>query len=248
MLVELLQRHRSFGKETVHVGFAGGHSMRKMSQCLAQALRQPTEGLPSTVVFHAMVSGCDVTEPSTDPNAFFTYFVKDQALQVEPEFVALHAPIVVESRQYAGLRALKGIAEAYERAKELDIIVTSGACWDDPHSMLRQYSEQSPQSLETLRKAGCVGDMLWRPLGRSGPILDETEIRAMALVELTDLPQFIKDGRHVLLMLGPCMGQECNKPKPELLELVLRLEPRLITHLVVDSLTAGSVFKPDWGA
>jgi DNA-binding transcriptional regulator LsrR (DeoR family) len=244
LLLELLQKHRMppYSKDVVHVGFAGGHSMRKTAQAFAQLLREPAEGLPKTVVFHAMVTGCDVDEPSTDPNAFFTYFLQDTALQIESKFVGLHAPIVVQSKDYAALRALKGIKEAYASAQDLDIIITSGASWSDPDSMLRQYSEQSPKTREALEKAGCVCDILWRPIGRTGPIEVETEIRAMTLIELQDLPRFIAQGKHVLLVLGPCVA--CNRPKTEMLEVILKVTPRLITHLVVDSGTARPMFTP----
>lgn len=247
MLVDLLQKHGEppYSKDEVHIGFAGGHAMRKVAQTFAGLLRQPTEGLPKTVVFHAMVAGFDVNEPSTDPNAFFTYFVNDPAMQVEAQFVGLHAPAVVKTKQFAGLRELDGIKQTYDRAKQLDIIVTSASLWADPHSMLRRYMTKSPASLSALEKAGCVGDMLWRPLGPDGPIEINTEIRAMTLVELSDLTRFIQRGKHVLLVLGPCGG--CNKPKGGVLDLVLNSPQRLITHLVVDSRAARQFLKGEFG-
>ena len=238
MLVDLLQKHREgpYNKEEVHIGFAGGHALRKVAQALAGLLRRPTEGLPKTVVFHAMVAGFDVNEPSTDPNAFFTYFLNDPAMQVATRFVGLHAPAVVRTEQFQGLRELEGIKETYDRAKELDIIVTSASLWPDEHSMLRRYMSKSPESLSALEAAGCVGDMLWRPLGADGPIEIDTDIRAMTLLELSDLPKYIKRGKDVLLVLGPCGG--CNAPKGGVLSAVLNRQPRLITHLVVDSRAA----------
>ena len=188
-----------------------------------------------------MVAGFDVYETITDPNAFFTYFVKDPAMQIEPRFVGLHAPALVKSKQIRGLRALPGVREAYRAVKDLDIIVTSASLWDDGHSMLLKYMKNSRKSLETLQTAGCIGDMLWRPLSPDGPIETPTEIRAMTLIELTDLSGFIERGKHVLLVLGPC--GRCHKPKTEMLKLVLNLQPRLITHLAVDSRAARAVVR-----
>lgn len=245
MLMELLRRHHSppYSKEAVHVGFAGGHAMRMTAQAFARLLGQAGENLPGTVVFHAMVAGFDVQDPTTDPNAFFTYFVSNPAIQIEAKFVGLHAPAVVLTRQLRELKDLDGIRETFASSEDLDIIVTSGSCWDDPHSMLRKYMMRSEKSFATLQQADCIGDMLWRPISPSGPISQETEIRAMTLVELTDLPRFIQRGKHVLLVLGPCMG--CNNPKTATLEAVIAMHPHLITHLVVDSRTARSLFKTE---
>ena len=241
--LELVQRHHAapYGKNEVHIGFAGGHATRRLAHWFAQLLRQPAEGLPQTIVFHALVGGFDVNEPTTDPNAFFTYFVKDPAMQVETRFVGLHAPGVVKARQFASLKALDGICEACEATKDLDVVVTSASLWADEHSMLRKYMSKSDSAMEKLKGLGCIADMLWRPLSGSGPIEVETEIRAMTLLELSDLPHYIERGTHVLLVLGPCTG--CGEPKARLLEAVLNMHPPLVTHLVVDSRSARGVFQ-----
>ncbi len=245
MLMELVQRHHlpPYSKDVVHIGFAGGHAMRMTAQAFARILGQTTDNLPKAVVFHALVAGFDVQDPTTDPNAFFTYFVSDPAIQIRTGFVGLHAPAVVHTRQFAELQDLDGIRETYASSMDLDIIVTSGSCWSDPHSMLRKYMSRSEKSFVTLQRAGCIGDMLWRPISADGPISDETEIRAMTLLELTDLPAFIQQGKHVLLVLGPCMG--CNQPKTRTLEAVTTMQPHLITHLVLDSRTARGLFKTE---
>ena len=239
MLIEMLQQYR-LSKKEVHIGFAGGHAMRKLAWAFAQLLREPTDGLPETVMFHSMVAGFDVYDPTTDPNAFFTYFLPDPAMQVKTGFVGLHAPAVVRTKQFAELRELEGIEECYAASKDLDIVVTSASIWTDQHCLLRKYMDKSKKSLVALKDAKCIGDMLWRPLARGGPIEIETEIRAMTLMELGDLPAFVAAGKQVLLALGPCSG--CGMPKGEILDAVLGMKPPLITHLVVDSLSARRVF------
>lgn len=246
MLLELVRTHRAppYSKDVCHIGFAGGHAMRRVAECFARLLREPAEGLPSTIVFHAMVAGFDLNEPATAPNAFFTYFIHDPAMRIKTRFVGLHAPALVRSKQMTDLKGLPGVREAYVGAKDLDIVVTSASLWGDEHSMLRRYMANSEDSLVALQKAGCLGDMLWRPISRKGPIGMATDIRAMTLVELGDLPGFIARGSHVLLVLGPCGG--CGQPKSELLDMVLGLDPRLITHLVVDSRAAREVLERTW--
>lgn len=235
MLIGVLQQLAPSHPE-VHIGFAGGHAMRKLAWTFAQFLREPIDGLPRAVVFHAMVAGFDVLDPTTDPNAFFTYFHDDPAIQVETRFVGLHAPAVVKAGQFEELKDLDGIRECYACKDEIDVIVTSASSWPDEHGMLRGYTGKSPKSERALKAAGCVGDMLWRPLSRKGPIEIETEIRAMTLMELSELPAFIASGKRVLLALGPCV--RCDTPKAEVLEAVLNTKPPLITHLVVDSRSA----------
>ena len=132
---------------------------------------------------------------------------------------------------------IKEISDAYKAASELDIIVTSGADWSDEHSSLFRCMARSPSTLETLRGEGTMGDMLWRPLGERAPITTATEVRALTLVELNDLPDFIQRGKNVLLMLGPCGRCDCHKGR--IFRTILAQEQHLVTHVVVDSRTAG---------
>ena len=94
-----------------------------------------------------------------------------------------------------------------------------------------------------LDKEKCVGDVLWRPIARTGPIVTETKLRALTLVELTDLPKLIKRGKQVLLMLAPC--GVCHEPKGELFKTVLNLAPsqQIVTNVVVDSVTTGQMLR-----
>ena len=150
---------------------------------------------------------------------------------------------MVGTKQFQALKRLDGIHESFDRAKDLDIVVTSDSLWNDPHNKLRHYIEaRYPESIPALKKAGCMGDMLWRPLGLRGPVVEDTEIRAMTLMELTDLQEFIARGKQVLLLLGPCAYPGCNIPKTEMLKAILGIKPPLATHLVVNSVTARKLF------
>jgi hypothetical protein len=244
MIVGLLRQHARPAREEneVHIGFAGGHAMRTVAKHLARLLREPTEGLPETVVFHAMVAGFEPEDPTTAPNAFFTYFENDPALQVKTRLVGLLSPPIVEWDQVDSLRAMAGIEPSFTLSSQLDIIVTSAASWDGECSgMLHEYMQKNAESIKVLEKAGICGDMLWRPLSRNGPIEDKTEIRAMTLMELSQLPGFIKEGKSVMLVLGPC--RKCHKPRPELLENILQLKEHLITHVAADSRSVAELLR-----
>ena len=59
--------------------------------------------------------------------------------------------------------------------------------------------------------------------------------RAFTLVELKQLAQFVRDGKQVMLALAPC--GVCRELKGDLLSSALH--QRIVTHLVVDTRSAG---------
>lgn len=238
MLRGLVQeRHRADReKDEVHIGFAAGFSMQQLAQAFADLLCEPAKDLPMRIVFHALVTGYDPGNPTTDPNAFFLFFKNHPVLHIEPLFVSLHAPTMVGTKAIKELQKYPEIKDAYDAVVDLDIIATSGSDWKDEHSSLRQRMERSPRSLKLLQDEGAVIDLCWRPMGQQGPIEVETEIRAMTLIQLSSLPQLIRDGKKVLMTLGPCC--QCNKPKGRVLKTVLNLDENFVTHVVVDSRTA----------
>ena len=243
-LVGLLQRYRKEkGRDQVHIGFAGGHTMRALARALARRLCEPSEHLPERVVFHALAAGFDPQHPTTDPNAFFGYFVNEPVMQVEPLFHGLSSLAIVNSEDVENLKKLPDIEQAFADVKKVDIVVTTATDWSDKHSALRTRMERSAQSMRTLEEERCVGDILWRPIAEHGPIEAETEIRALTLIELSELPKLIRGGTKVLLMLAPCGGKGCNLPKGRLLRDVLNMRDSLLTHLVVDSRSAGEMMR-----
>ncbi len=248
VLLQLVKQH-AHTKENdgaVHVGFAGGLSMRELAQAFAELLCRPSPDLPKTIVFHTMVAGFSPNDPSTDPNAFFTYFLDRTVIQITPEFVTFHAPAIVGRLDLDVYKRPREIDHAYKSAKKLDIIVTSGADWNDEHGLLFKAMQDSKRSIQTLKQQRCVGDMMCRPIGPNGPIEIETDIRAMTLMELSELPDFITRGKHVLLMLGSCAN--CGAPKGRLLSAILNLRWHHITHVVADSRTASGALNdpPDY--
>jgi DNA-binding transcriptional regulator LsrR (DeoR family) len=243
---ELLRMAHPWAGKRLHIGFAGGHSMRELARALADELCEPRRNLPKQICFHALADGFDPGDPTTNPNGFFNYFVREDIADVEIEFHGLSAPAIVPSDTSPVLQKVDDIKRAMDAVKYIDIFVTSGASWHDPHGALRKRMEDSKGSFDVLGKAGCVGDILWRPLSRSGPITTPTSLRAMTLVDLSALPALIKEGKRVLLMLSPC--GLCHRPKGDLLDCVLNLEEPLITDLVVDSRSARQMLARDGDA
>jgi DNA-binding transcriptional regulator LsrR (DeoR family) len=243
-LIELMRRVVwDKRKDVVHVGFVGGHSMRNLARELARLLEEPREGLPSTIVFHAMAAGIDPADPTTDPNGFFSTIAGASLAGIRPQFVGLSAPLMVKASDVESLRELPEIQDAIAAVKDIDVVVTSGTEWRDPHNALYSRMRRSQRTISILEEAGCVGDVLWRPLSDQGPIEDETSIRALTLLELKDLQGLIRQGKHVLLMFGPCGA--CQQPKGRLLRAVMNLRVPIASDLVVDSRTAREALG--WG-
>ena len=231
MLLGILQQH--FAGKEVHVGFSGGYSLRLLARRFSRLLREPAEHLPRQIVFHAMVAGFDVSEPTTDPNAFFTYFIDDPASLVTTSFVGFHAPAMASAGIIQELRNESGIREAYERAGEIDIIVTSASGVADEHCMFLRHLHLARESMQKLEVAGCVGDILWQPLSPDGPIEVEGGVRAMTVMNLDEVGEFVADKKLVLLVAGPC--GVCHESKTDVVRAILGQPKRLITHLVIDA-------------
>ena len=238
----LLRMLRSLGKskETVHVGVAGGHTIRALMQELAKEIGDPFKDMPKVVHFHALAAGFNPEEPSTNPNAFVTFF-DDKFIPTKIRFTGLSAPAIVENDTFEKLKKnFADISDAFEAMKELDIVVTSGSTWHEC-GVLRKRMKASDQ--EILEAAGVVGDLLWRPISRRGPIEAKTDLRAFTLIELKQLQRFVREGKKVLLALAPC--GLCGALKGDLLECIL--EHKLANYVVVDARSADQMLGPRSG-
>ena len=243
MLLRILQKRARAGAEEVHVGLAGGHAVRKVCEAFARKLRENPPDLPKRLVFHAMSAGFDAGDPITAPMTYAAYFVDKATMPVETSFVGVYAPTLVRRAEVDHMKSLEGIAESFERASQLQVILTSASLWSDEHSLLRRHlASKAPETMKALLDSGCIGDLMWRSMGKDGPMaIPGEEMRALTIMELNALPAFIKNGNQVLLVLGPC--GECHTPKTEMLKTLLNLKEHLITHLVTDSFAAREAVK-----
>jgi hypothetical protein len=225
--------------EEVHIGFSGGPATRALVEAFAAQLKESVDDPPVALVIHAMAAGFDPSDPSTDPNNFYSYFPKETANGSTVRFVGFSAPSLVPWSGIPGLRQMPDIENAYAAVKYLHIIVGSGSCWRDPHSALRNQMHQFSDCKRVLDEEGCVADVLWRPLTDGRPIERETRVRALTLVELSELPELIAQKTRVLLTIGPCAT--CNTPKGRLLACLLGQRRHIVTDLVADSRTVNQM-------
>lgn len=236
------------GKREIHIGFAGGHLLRRAAAYLSRLMNESDKTeLPDRLYIHSLCAGLAFHDATSQPNAFFTYFNSPAVRHAKTEvnFVGFPAPGLVRPAQVRELRdEYDDVRYAFEQKEKIQIVVTSaGGCWTKGHSALhKMYLASSPSSIETLNKANCIGDMMWRPLGNQGPIKVKTEKRAMTLFELEELPDVIEEGKRVILCVAPC-GQ-CGTHKGSILKTIMGYgEHHYITHLVADSLSVRNLMK-----
>ena len=245
-------KERKFREETapsprVHVGFGAGAMTWRVAEKLA--LRLETEADLPAMTFHALSSGFSNNQPLSAPVAFFTAFSN---LNQPIEFVGLFSPPFVKLREYEAIQDLPAIKESFREAKKIDIVVTSLAQADDEHGLLNSFlSANKGGKPGPLDEAGHIGDVQWHPFSKDGPLTNiDTGIRALTLFDLQDLVKLAKtDGRHVVLVAGPC--SVCRKTKAKALRPLLTLPAlRVCNHLVTDVATAGELLgldRPSFG-
>ncbi|HUT94558.1 MAG TPA: hypothetical protein VMY37_34195 [Thermoguttaceae bacterium] len=241
-LVEKIGRE----KRPVHIGLGAGYSAMMVARHLADRIRSDPD-CPSLVLHALSAGGFQVDKPQRSPITYFNYF--DGAL-TKVEFVALFSHTIVPNDDYERIRKSPGVQKAFERADEIDIVVTSFAWAHDEHGMLRQFLEHlidagelDPDTIRRMLDAGWTGDVQFRPYAATGPILEECPVRAVTLFELSDLARIAQtEGKHVVLLARPC--GECGALKTDALKpLLTERSLRLWTHLVLDVDTAGALLK-----
>ncbi|MGE0374825.1 MAG: hypothetical protein AB7I48_15375 [Planctomycetaceae bacterium] len=247
-LVELIRDKAALdgSRGTVHVGFAGGRTLRLLAEKTAQLLSEPHASNPKTLVFHAMVAGFDEDDFDLDPNSFINCFLNREST-IDIRLVRLPMPGIVSNDEYNKLIQMKSIRRVLDSAKDIQIVVTSGSLLSDQSSTTAAFFEHLAESSvsqtvvtkiqKSYEKAQVVGDLLWQPVGRNGPVEIGTEYRVATLMSLTELQEFMSTDpdRRVLLVLG--RSGISGMPKSALLETLAKIQPKLFTDLVVDTPT-----------
>jgi hypothetical protein len=237
---------------TVHVGCAGGWTMRSLAIKLATLLREDHADNPKALVFHAMVAGFDEDDFQVDPNSFIHCLV-DSGLPVKIRFLRLPMPGIVTREEFLQLREMPSIRRTLQRAAEIQIIVTSGSLLDDNTSTLRTFFNslaasdpacQVDELFERYRDAGVIGDLLWQPLMAEGVSDLDLPYRVATLMSLHDVQEFLRrsPSNRVLAVLG--RSTLTGMPKSKLLEALVRSRERLISDLVVDTPTLNCYLEP----
>lgn len=231
-------------KERVHVGLGGGYAAMMVAKRLAHRVySDPT--CPKLSLHALSAGGFSIDKPQKAPITYFGYF--DDVL-TNVECVALFSETVVSSEEYERVKRGPGVRRSFERAGQIDIVITSLASAHDEDGLLGQYlqhlvseRELDPSAVKRMEDAGWVGDVQFRPYNAEGPIVDECPVRAVTLFEISDLVRMAHtEDKYVVLLAGPC--GECGRLKTDaLIPLLTRSQLRLWTHLILDVDTAGKL-------
>ena len=83
--------------------------------------------------------------------------------------------------------------------------------------------------------------MQYRPYSATGPITEGTEIRAVTLLELSELSKMAMSGdKHVVVVAGPCGA--CGKTRSDAVKPLFESPKlRLWSHFVMDMETAAEL-------
>jgi DNA-binding transcriptional regulator LsrR (DeoR family) len=233
-------------REPVHVGLGAGSSAMRVAKHLANQIRSDQD-CPDLVLHALSAGGFQPDRPQRSPVMYFNYF--DDVLP-RVDCIALFSPTTVSHADYPRIKQSPGVKTAFDRADEIDVVVTSFAWVGDEHGMLGQYLKHladarqlDPQAIKTMRDAGWIGDVQFQPYAASGPIDASAPERAVSLFGLADLVRIAgTEGKHVVLVARPC--PHCGKLKtPALTPLLTEPSLRLWTHLIMDVDTAADVLR-----
>jgi hypothetical protein len=223
----------------LHIGFGGGGLMAETVRLWAGFLKFRKDIKFKQLFVHTLVAAS--YDPRRSPNGFVRWLL-DLSLPFKTIFYGLPTPAFLSPPALKALREMEGVRDVFKEARKLDVVVTSaGAHWEDDHSGLSwQLGEISEDSVTALKKAGCIGDVLWQPFGPGGPIDAKVDLRAVTLLNLNDLPPLVREGKRVMLVMAPCGHASCGRPKDAMLRAVLGWR-NAISDLVVDAGAASSV-------
>ena len=248
LVLSLIERvARKKNGQPVHIGLGAGYATMVVAKRLASRVRSEVDG--PDLVIHALSSGGFMAdEPQKASVTYFSYF--EDAL-VNVDYVALFSETFVRSEEdYERVKKNPGVQRSFERASQIDIVVTSLAAAEHEHGMLLKFLKRLIEDgvlqtdvLDAMARYDWKGDVQFRPYTSAGPMTDECPVRAVTLLELVDLVRMAAtEDKYVVLLGGPC--GECGKTKTSaLLPLLTEPKLRLWSHLLTDVETASELLK-----
>ncbi len=149
-------------RNEVHIGLAAGGTSRAFANHLANKLKW-AKNLPQ-IWLHMLTSGFFIDNPDSAPIVSLGLF---RDVKPTPEYVVLHSVPVVSAQEEKALRKRPFTREAFEKAKEIDIVVTSVSVANHSHSLFQlAIQKENPELAQSriddlLSKSDWAGDILW---------------------------------------------------------------------------------------
>lgn len=247
---EFKQRPKETRKDVVHIGLGAGGTTERFARNFSLLLRRESRETLPNLQFHAISSGFLPTRPASAPVSFFSYFMD---LDLDISYVGLFSEPAIDVSQFEALKKSPGVDEAFELAKNIDIVVTSLSAADDPHSLFVEFMKKAHrEQIDALLEQDLVGDVQWQPYTSEAPIPWTTGQRPVTLFEIEDFVRMSWErDKHVVLICGPCPRSAClkqNRTKARALRPLLEKEElRVCNHLFTDKTTATHLLNPPAG-
>lgn len=231
-------RQRKGEEPVVHLAFGVGRMAHNTVRFIAARMqaRLGTGQIVPRLVVHAMSPSYSWLSPLDSPQS-----ACGDLFRAVPdlEFVNLAAQQFVDAEAYGELKRDRATEEAFARAGEIDIVITSLADREDEHGYLRGFLQTfGAESLEHLEAANWRGDVHLCPYSATGPLEIERGPKPVTLFQYRDLVELAaRPDKYVIMLCAPCGYCDRNK-SAAMLPTLSEPSLRCWSHLVLDRATA----------
>jgi len=224
--------------QPVGLGLGPGRATLDFCRAFGTLLRECPD--PAKLKFVAISAGCPANAPEYASISFFNLFPP----HVVHSKVGLFAETLVPQKDFETIKGRTGVKEAFEARDSIDLVVTSMGDAQDKDDLLCMFLEQSGADLASLRAAGWIGNVQYRPYTTRGPVKEKpNDLRAVTLYELEDLVRVAdQKNKHVILLARQC--GLCGRTHADALRpLLTNPALKVFSTLVMDAATARELLQ-----
>ena len=228
------------GLETVGLGLGVGRACLDFARHLSSLIRTAHDRARIRLTLHAISAGCPADKPYYSPTSFFNLFDRPNVVKA----VGLFCQTMCHVGDFQRVTEQSGFKEAMRNRDDINIIVNSMGCPDDPHDLLSHSLVQEGAIVNKWKeRLSVVGNVQYRPFTRLGPVREGIdELRAVTLFELADFVGWTKTVDKCLLLIsrqcGVCKEAGTRSCAKALYPLLTQPSLRVFTEIVVDEVIA----------
>ena len=197
-----------------------------VARYLADRVRAETD--PPPLHIHSLTAGFRVEDPQTSPNSFCNFYREVPGMSYTGLFVP---PYAMDLDWRKTRETGPGIQESFRQRSAIDIVITSLASADDDHGELnrfmKMYGDLSKSTPAQLRKAGRVGDVMYRPYNDTRPIRFDDEMRRISRQQRRERAEDLDYLLRYLEASEQRTGTFMDNTQEALAYLALRGDPRV---------------------
>jgi hypothetical protein len=234
----LSQRDPEKRENAIRLGLGPGRAALDFARAFSRLMVADTDPIPFELI--AITAGAPADEPEYAPPSFFNVFPKGRVY-----FVGFFGGLLVPADRVDDYRKLPGAREAFEKADEIDIVITAMGDPKDKDDLLTKSLTSAREVQEELTDVTVEmpddwkGNVQYRPYTDSEPYMEQgNSLRALTVFELEDFCEMANDRkRHVVLLARQC--GLCGRSRADSLRPLLTQDKlKVWSHLVMDIPTA----------